>query len=160
MDSSFSTVKHKRAPTHITRIVAKSGMHSSASFPRMYPPNPSSLFEAVLFAFVKEVGFGGPEVDNFGTALGVLAQLAALSTVVGIGDTRIAANDAPTGQAPVIALVANVHEDGGVDKGRTHDANPITYKRLKSSCITKSITQDDEKRARDRTRDRGDTTSE
>jgi hypothetical protein len=86
----------------------------------------SSFFKAVFFALVKEVRFGGTEIDNFGTAFAALFQLTAFTTVVRVRDTGVAANHTPSLQTPVIALVTNVHEHGRIDKRRTNHANTIT----------------------------------
>ena len=80
----------------------------------------------VPLPLVKEIGFGGAEIDDLGTTLPVLAQLDAFAAVVGVGDAGVATDHAPTRQAAVIALVADVHDLVGIDHAGTHHAQSVT----------------------------------
>ena len=88
----------------------------------------SSLFETILFALVKEIRFGRSQVDYFTTAFSILSQLDAFTTVVRVSDPGIAAYHTATGQAAVVALVANVHWDFGIDHAAAYHTQAVAWK--------------------------------
>jgi len=88
----------------------------------------STTTEAVLFPFVKEIRFGRSEIDDLGTAVPVVLQLNAFPTVVGIRDAGIAADDAPSLVAAVIAFVADVDHLVGIHEGVAHAAESVAWK--------------------------------
>lgn len=71
---------------------------------------------------------GGAEIDNLGTSIPALFQLNTLATIIGIGHTRVPTYDAASFVASVIALVANVHEFFGIDKGIADATQAIAWK--------------------------------
>ena len=85
----------------------------------------SSLFETILFALVKEIRFGRSQVDYFTTAFSILSQLDAFPTVVRVSDPGIAAYHTATGQAAVVALVANVHGNLWIHHAGTNDTQAV-----------------------------------
>lgn len=97
-------------------------------FSKQYSVLSSPLFESIFFAFVKEVRLGGAEIDNLGTSIPALFQLNTLATIIGIGHTRVPTYDAASFVASVIALVANVHEFFGIDKGIADATQAIAWK--------------------------------
>ena len=54
------------------------------------------LFESVFFAFIEQIGFGGTQVDNLGTAVSIFLLNGALFAVVGVRDSGTTANHTPT----------------------------------------------------------------
>jgi len=80
--------------------------------PLLAPPV-LSLFETIFFSFVKEVGLGAAKVDNFGTPISILLLLAALATVIRIGDARPTADHASTLVRAVVTLVTNPYQSCG-----------------------------------------------
>jgi len=70
----------------------------------------SSFFESIFFAFVEEIRFGAPKIDNFWTSVSVLLLYRAFLAVVSIGNAGSAVNHAPSLIRAVVTLVANSHE--------------------------------------------------
>ena len=102
--------------------------HGSNILQTVFRVSSSPLFESIFFAFVKEVRLGGAEIHNLGTSIAALFQLDTLATIIGIGHTRIPTYDAASFVASVIALVANVHEFFGIDKGIADATQAIAWK--------------------------------
>ena len=76
---------------------------------------PLSLLEAVLLPLIEQVRLRASQIDDFRAPIPVLFHLRALSTIIGIRNTRTAANHAPPLVAPVVALVADSNEGTGPD---------------------------------------------
>jgi len=70
----------------------------------------SSFFESIFFAFVEEIRFGAPKIDNLRTSVSVLLLYRAFLAVVSIGNAGSAVNHAPSLIRAVVTLVANSHE--------------------------------------------------
>ena len=84
-----------------------------------------SFLEAIFFALIEQVGFGSPEINNFGTSFITLFQLITFPTIVGIGYPGITTNNTATCIRAVIALVTNVHQNSGIDKRGTRHTDSI-----------------------------------
>lgn len=91
--------------------------------PRGPRPAPiSSLLEAILLSLVPKVGLGAAKIHNLRTAVPVLLHLDALPAIVGVRHSYPPANDAPTLQGAVVALVADVNLGAWPDERVADDA--------------------------------------
>lgn len=81
-----------------------------------------SSFESVLLPLVEEVGFGTSEVDDLRTTVSVFFLDRALLAVVGVGNTRPAADHASSLVRAVVALVADSHQSARSHVGVAYDA--------------------------------------
>ena len=80
-----------------------------------------------LFPLVKQICLGTPQINNLWTPVAILAHLNTLPTIISICDAIPPADYAFTFKATVIALVANVHDCGGVDEAVTDDAFAVAF---------------------------------
>ena len=94
-----------------------------------------SFLEPILFSFVKQIRFGGPQIHNFWTSVPILFLLDAFATVIGIGDSWITANDTAPFKGSVIAFIANMYECMGIDKRVANNAFAVAYHRRRK-CRT------------------------
>lgn len=75
----------------------------------------SLLLKPIFFAFVKEVDFGAPEVNNLWAAISVFFLFYARFAVVGIRYSWSRTNDAAPLVGTVVALVTDAHQHHWVD---------------------------------------------
>jgi len=75
----------------------------------------STLLEPETTPFIEQICSTGTKVDNLRTAITVLLQARALSTIIGVGNPWRTADDAPPTVRAEIALVANPHESFWTD---------------------------------------------
>ena len=83
---------------------------------------------------VEEVLLGTSHVDDFRAAVPVLAQSYTLDTVVRIGDTWLARDDAPSLAASVVALVAHAREHAGPHEAVASESHALSVVSRADAC--------------------------
>lgn len=87
----------------------------------------SPLLEAVLFAFIEEIGLRAPQVDNLWATISILLLDGALLTIIGIRDSRASTyHTAPLVRA-IITLITYAHQSAGTHVGVTDHTLAITF---------------------------------
>ena len=76
----------------------------------------SPFFEPIFLPLVEQVRLRAPQVNNLRTSVPILPELETLLAVVRVGYTHASADDAPSLERTVIALVADVHYRRRVDE--------------------------------------------
>jgi len=105
-------------------------------------PHALSLFETILFALVKQICFGRPQIDNFRTPISILFLLDTFTTIIGIGNARIATNDTTAFKGSIVAFITNMDQLLGIDKGITNHAFAIAcfcFAEEKSKALSEKL---------------------
>ena len=83
---------------------------------------------------VEEVLLGTSHVDDFRAAVPVLAQSYTLDTVVRVGDTWLARDDAPSLVVSVVALVAHAREHAGPHEAVASESHALSVVSRADAC--------------------------
>ena len=82
--------------------------------------------KAVLFAFVEQVCLGCSKVDNLWTPIPIVPQLNTFTTILGVSDTLVAANNTPALVTAVVAFITNMYNFFRIHKRIAHTAKSVT----------------------------------
>lgn len=95
--------------------------------PRKENHNQSSFLKTVFLAFVKQVGFGTTQINNFGTTVPVFLLLRTLFAIIGVRDPHSSADDTTALERAVVAFITNSYKRARPDIGVTNHAFPVTF---------------------------------
>lgn len=94
----------------------------------------SPFLKTIFLAFIKQICFSAPQINNFWTPIPIFLLLCALFAIVGIGYTNPSADNASTLEGSIIALITNSHQCARTHIRITYYTFPIIFLTKSSYC--------------------------